>query len=66
MSKIENTIRSYNPDWTVIISEFDKERFYFVVETKCKSYLKCAKNYFEALCEKVKFMVSESATQMNL
>ena len=34
--KIETPIGSYNPDWAVVINEFDEERLYFVVETKGK------------------------------
>lgn len=69
--KIETPIGSYNPDWAVVINEFDEERLYFVVETKCKndinllreeeqSKIKCAKKHFEALGKEVVFMAPEN------
>ncbi|WP_455538731.1 restriction endonuclease [Terrisporobacter sp.] len=70
--KIETPIGSYNPDWAVVINEFDEERLYFEVETKGKSdinllreeeraKIKCARNHFEALDEEVAFMAPESS-----
>jgi type III restriction enzyme len=70
--KIETPIGSYNPDWAVVINEFDEERLYFVVETKGKSDISllreeertkimCARKHFEALGEKVEFMAPESS-----
>ena len=70
--KIETPIGSYNPDWAVVINEFDEERLYFVVETKGKSDISllreeertkimCARKHFEALGEEVAFMAPESS-----
>ena len=69
--KIETPIGSYNPDWAVVINEFDEERLYFVVETKDKNdinllreeekaKIKCARKHFEALGEEIAFMAPES------
>lgn len=70
--KIETPIGSYNPDWAVVINEFDEERLYFVVETKGKSDINllreeerakimCARKHFEALGEDVEFRGPESS-----
>ena len=70
--KIDTPIGSYNPDWAVVINEFDEERLYFVVETKGKSdinllreeeiaKIKCAKKHFKALGEDVVFMAPENS-----
>jgi len=32
--KIDTPLGSYNPDWAVLIEDDDKEKFYFVVESK--------------------------------
>ncbi len=69
--KIETPIGSYNPDWAVVINEFDEERLYFVVETKGKSdinllreeekaKIKCARKHFEALGKEVVFIAPEN------
>ena len=70
--KIETPIGSYNPDWAVVINEFDEERLYFVVETKGKSDISllreeervkilCARKHFEALETEVEFRGPESS-----
>ncbi len=70
--KISTPIGSYNPDWAVVIEEFDEERLYFVVETKGKSNIDllreeekakimCARKHFEALNTEVDFRGPESS-----
>ena len=68
--KIQTPIGSYNPDWAVYKQEDDKEKLYFVIETKgsTNTYdlrekenlkIKCGKKHFEALGTDIKFTLDK-------
>jgi restriction endonuclease len=69
--KIDTPLGTYNPDWAVLIEVDDKEKLYFVVETKStlftdalrpteKAKIKCGKAHFKALGKDVRFEVSNT------
>ena len=64
--KIDTPLGTYNPDWAILIEVDGKEKLYFVVETKStlftdalrpteKAKIKCGKEHFKALGNKVEF-----------
>ncbi|MDM8536374.1 DEAD/DEAH box helicase family protein [Desulfobacterales bacterium HSG17] len=69
--KIETPLGSYNPDWAVLIDREDREKLYFVIESKGsvltemlrpaeKAKIDCGKKHFKALDSEVEFTVASS------
>jgi len=69
--KIDTPLGTYNPDWAVLVKEDEKEKLYFVVETKGdihseslrpteKAKIECGKAHFKAIGEDVTFVPVDS------
>ena len=69
--KIDTPLGTYNPDWAVLVKEENKEKLYFVVETKLSllpsdrrlkenAKIKCGRAHFKALDSNVNFKVANS------
>ncbi|MCP3940002.1 MAG: DEAD/DEAH box helicase family protein [Desulfobacteraceae bacterium] len=68
--KIDTPLGSYNPDWAVLVNRDNKEKLYFVVETKGSLFvdmlrpaeqakIDCGRKHFKALDENVGFAVAD-------
>ena len=69
--KIDTPLGTYNPDWAVLVKEENKEKLYFVVETKLSllpsdrrlkenAKITCGRAHFKALGDDVGFKVTNS------
>ncbi len=69
--KIDTPLGSYNPDWAVLVDRDNKEKLYFVVETKGnmlvdmlrpaeQAKIDCGQKHFSAMDEKVGFAVADT------
>ena len=69
--KIDTPLGTYNPDWAVLVKEENKEKLYFVVETKLSllpsdrrlkenAKITCGRAHFKALDSNVNFKVANS------
>ncbi len=74
--KIDTPLGSYNPDWAVLIEIDDKEKLYFVVETKStllldalrpteEGKIACGKEHFKALDNEIQFAVTNGFEQFS-
>lgn len=68
--KIDTPLGNYNPDWAVLVNRDNKEKLYFVVETKGSLFvdmlrpaeqakIDCGRKHFKALNQDVGFTVAD-------
>ena len=68
--KIDTPLRSYNPDWAVVVEIDGHQRLYFIVETKGNLFsdalrateqakIDCGREHFKALGQDVGFKVAK-------
>ncbi len=64
--KVDTPLGSYNPDWAVLVDDEDKDRLYFIVESKGSLFefdrrgvengkIECGKKHFEAIDINIRF-----------
>ncbi|WP_375654150.1 MULTISPECIES: hypothetical protein [unclassified Bartonella] len=69
--KIDTSLGSYTPDWTVLFEQNGQEKLYFVVESKRsifedmlrvleKAKIHCDREHFKALGENTQYIVSDN------